>query len=52
MLLGLPEFEFHTANSLEETSALLSRYHGNARILAGGTDLLILMKVVVRDTHG
>ena len=44
MLLGLPEFDYHTADSVGEACALLARYDGNARLLAGGTDLLILMK--------
>ena len=44
MLLGLPEFEFHSSDTLEEASALLSKYGDGARLLAGGTDLLILMK--------
>jgi carbon-monoxide dehydrogenase medium subunit len=44
VLLGLPEFEFHSSDTLEEASALLSKYGADARLLAGGTDLLILMK--------
>ena len=44
MLLGLPEFEFLNAGSVEETCALLAEHGDQARILAGGTDLLIVMK--------
>jgi carbon-monoxide dehydrogenase medium subunit len=44
VLLGLPEFEFLNAGSIEETCSLLSEHGAEARILAGGTDLLIVMK--------
>ncbi|MEM4727293.1 MAG: xanthine dehydrogenase family protein subunit M [Candidatus Bathyarchaeia archaeon] len=37
-------FEYHSPNSLEEALALLSKYGSEARILAGGTDLLVDMK--------
>ena len=33
--------DYHTPTSVEETLQLLSSYAGNARIIAGGTDLLI-----------
>jgi aerobic carbon-monoxide dehydrogenase medium subunit len=45
VLLGLPEFELLSAESVEETCALLSRYEGEAAVLAGGTDLLTKMKL-------
>ncbi len=45
MLLGVPEFELLSSASVEETCSHLSRYEGNARILAGGTDLLVVMKL-------
>lgn len=44
MLLGLPEFDYHHASSIEEARALLAKFGSSARLLAGGTDLLILMK--------
>ena len=44
MLLGLPEFEFQSCGSVADAVALLSRHGEDARLLAGGTDLLILMK--------
>ncbi len=44
MLLGLPEFEILFSDTVEETCSLLSKYGGDAKILAGGTDLLVLMK--------
>jgi len=37
-------FEYHAPTSLEEAVDLLSRYGGEARVLAGGTDLLVKMK--------
>jgi carbon-monoxide dehydrogenase medium subunit len=39
--LYLPDFELHDAASLDEASELLGRYAGDARLLAGGTDLLV-----------
>lgn len=44
MLLGLPEFEFLTVDSVAKACALLAEHGQKARILAGGTDLLIVMK--------
>lgn len=38
------KFEYHSPSSLGEALALLSRYGSEARILAGGTDLLVDMK--------
>jgi carbon-monoxide dehydrogenase medium subunit len=37
-------FQYHAPKTLEETVELLSRYGGEARILAGGTDLLVKIK--------
>ena len=44
MLLGLPEFDILMANTVAEACSLLSQYGENARVLAGGTDLLVKMK--------
>lgn len=44
MLLVLPEFDLLATDTVEETCALLHRYDGDARVLAGGTDLLVKMK--------
>jgi CO/xanthine dehydrogenase FAD-binding subunit len=44
VLLGLPEFDYHHASTIEEARALLAQFGDKARLLAGGTDLLILMK--------
>ena len=38
------DFSFHTPESLEEALALLDRYGENARPIAGGTALVVLMK--------
>lgn len=43
----LPKFEYYEPTTLEETLRLLSELGGNARILAGGTDLLVRMKLKV-----
>ncbi len=40
----LPKFEYHTPASLPAALDLLASYGGNARLLAGGTDLLLAMK--------
>lgn len=44
MLITLPQFEYLSSRSLEEACSLLSTHRGEARVLAGGTDLLIKMK--------
>lgn len=43
----LPKFQYHEPKTLEEVLRLLSELGGNARLLAGGTDLLVRMKLNV-----
>ena len=40
----LPKFEYHAPTSLGEALDQLSRHGGKAKVLAGGTDLLVSMK--------
>ncbi len=40
----LPPFEYHTPASIKEAIGLLKKYGSKARVLAGGTDLLLAMK--------
>ncbi|MBI5571506.1 MAG: xanthine dehydrogenase family protein subunit M [Desulfomonile tiedjei] len=40
----LPKFEYHEPTTLEEALRLLSELGGNAKVLAGGTDVLVRMK--------
>jgi carbon-monoxide dehydrogenase medium subunit len=42
--MQLPQFQYYTPTTLEETFSLLQELGGKARILAGGTDLLVQMK--------
>jgi len=44
MLRKIKEFEYFAPSTLSETISLLAKYKGNAKIFAGGTDLLIQMK--------
>ena len=44
MLLTLPEFDYFSCGTIEEACSLLAAHKGEARVLAGGTDLLIKMK--------
>ena len=37
------KFEYHAVDSLEEAVSLLSRYEGEARLLAGGQSLIPMM---------
>jgi len=41
----LPTLELHEAATLDEAAALMARYGPSARLLAGGTDLLVDLKV-------
>jgi len=48
----LPKFEYHEPSTLEEALTLLSELGGNAKLLAGGTDVLVRMKLKVdRPAH-
>lgn len=48
----LPRFDFHDPASISEALDLKKTYRENARILAGGTDLLVhLKKKLVRTDH-
>jgi carbon-monoxide dehydrogenase medium subunit len=40
----MKEFELYEPKSVEEACGLLAKYRGRARILAGGTDLLVELK--------
>jgi len=40
----IPNVELHQAATLEEAAALMARHAGEARFLAGGTDLLVDLK--------
>ena len=40
----LPKFEYHAPAGLDEALEILGRYGSQARVLAGGTDLLVNMK--------
>jgi len=41
------KFDYYEPKSLEEAIEILSKYGSDAKILAGGTDLLILIKMGV-----
>src|SRR5262249_22313877 len=43
-ILTLPPLEYHAPSALEEAVSLLSRFRGQAKVIAGGTDLLPNMK--------
>jgi len=47
----LPKFEYHEPSTLEEALQLLSELGGNAKVMAGGTDLLVRMKLKVDTPH-
>ncbi|MBL8153842.1 MAG: FAD binding domain-containing protein, partial [Anaerolineae bacterium] len=42
---------YHMPTTLDEAAALLRRYEGRARIIAGGTDLLVDMKAGAHEPH-
>jgi len=43
-LLSLPEFDLIDAESVADACSVLQRYRGEAKVLSGGTDLLVKMK--------
>ncbi len=43
-LKSLPDFEYVAPQNVEEICSLLQKYNGEAKLLAGGTDLLLHMK--------
>jgi carbon-monoxide dehydrogenase medium subunit len=43
-MIKLKPFHYFKPSSLEEALSLLSQYGENARVIAGGTDLLVMMK--------
>lgn len=42
--MSLPKFEYLAPKNIRETCKLLSKYQGQAKVIAGGTDLLVKMK--------
>ncbi len=44
MLMLLPKFEIFNCETIEEACSLLSKYKDGARVLSGGTDLIVKMK--------
>jgi carbon-monoxide dehydrogenase medium subunit len=43
-IVSLPKFEYLVPTNIAEVCALLSQYGGGAKVIAGGTDLLVQMK--------
>jgi len=43
-LIRLPRFDYLVPKTIKEACLLLSKYEGTAKIMAGGTDLLVSMK--------
>ncbi len=43
-MMHLPKFEYIEAKTMKEACSLLSGYREQAKVLAGGTDLLVMMK--------
>jgi 4-hydroxybenzoyl-CoA reductase subunit beta len=43
------EFDYERPTTLQEAGALLRRFHGSSRLLAGGTDLLPNMRVQIEQ---
>lgn len=42
--MPLPEFDFIRPKSVEELTSILAKHGGEAKLMAGGTDLLVLMR--------
>ena len=48
IFLRLPKFEYHKPKDLKEACSILKEHKGNAKVIAGGTDLLVAMKQRVK----
>jgi len=48
-MLRLPKFEYHAPESVDDVLALLAEHPGEARLVAGGTDLLPNLKHGIED---
>lgn len=46
-----PSFEYYAPHSVDEAVALLQRYDGDAKVLAGGHSLIPLMKLRLAEPH-
>ena len=42
--MHIPDLELHQATTLDEAASLMARHAPDARLLAGGTDLLVDLK--------
>ena len=45
--MAFPKFDYYAPENLDEALALLDRHKGDARVMAGGTDLIIKMRRAV-----
>lgn len=49
-MIDMKNFEHFDATNVQEAVSLLSKYAGDAAVIAGGTDLLTVMKEKVLPT--
>lgn len=47
-MISLPPLSYHKPRTVEEAVSILERYQGEARVLAGGTDLLVDLRARAR----
>ena len=47
-MISLPPLSYHRPRTVEEAVSILERYQGEARVLAGGTDLLVDLRARAR----
>jgi len=47
-MISLPPLSYHRPRTVEEAVSILERYRGEARVLAGGTDLLVDLRARAR----
>ena len=45
------DFEYHKPKGINETLLLLSEFNGKAKVLAGGTDLIVHLKEEIVKTE-
>ncbi len=47
----MPSFNLYTPTTIKEAIALIDKYRGRAKVVAGGTDIFVAMKKGLLSPH-